>query len=213
MTAAEAAALDPLQRLLLEASYQAAENAGVPLEDFCGTNTSVFAGSFTTDYTEMLWRDPQTVQMYQCTNSGHSRSNIANRLSYFYDLKGPSVSVDTACSTSLIALHLGCQSIWTGDAKQSLVAGASVILGPEVMMTMSMMRFLSPDGRCYTFDARGNGYARGEGVGCLLLKSMKDAIRDGDTIREFTQSLVLSPMHANSAQRRCDQRHGIEPRW
>ena len=183
MTAAEAAALDPVQRLLLEASFEAAENAGVPLEKFCGSETSVFAGAFATDYTDVLLRDPESLPMYQCTNAGFCRSNIANRLSYFYDLRGPSVAIDTACSTSLVALHLGCQSLWTGDAKQSLIAGASVMLGPEIMMTMSMMRMLSPDGRCYTFDSRANGYSRGEGVGCLLLKPLQDAVRDGDTIR------------------------------
>ena len=199
MTAAEAAALDPQQRLLLECSYEAMENSGHSLDEVMGSNTSVFVGSFCADYTDMLWRDPETVPMYQCTNAGHSRANIANRLSYFYDLKGPSVTIDTACSTSLVALHLGCQSLRTGDAKQALVAGASVILSHEVMVTMSMMkfvpvlspvrmntkfpRFMSPDGRCYTFDERASGYARGEGVGCLLLKPLADALKDRDTIR------------------------------
>ena len=140
LTAAEAAALDPQQRFLLECSYEAVENAGLSLGDFQGSSTSVFVGSFCTDYTDMLWRDPESVPMYQCTNAGHSRANMANRLSYFYDLKGPSVTIDTACSTSLVALHLGCQSLRTGDARRALVAGASAILSHEVMVTMSMMR-------------------------------------------------------------------------
>ena len=89
----------------------------------------------------MLLRDPDTVPMYQCTNSGHSRATLANRLSYFFDLHGPSVTIDTACSASLVSLHLGCQSLRTGDAKCAIVAGANVILSHEIMIAMSMMRY------------------------------------------------------------------------
>lgn len=131
----------------------------------------------------MLVRDPEALPMYQCTNAGQSRAITANRLSYFFDLRGPSVTVDTACSGSLVALHLGCQSLRTGDASTAVVAGVNTILSHEFMSTMSMMKFLSPDGRCYTFDERANGYARGEGVGCLVLKPLEDAIRDHDTIQ------------------------------
>ena len=146
----------------------------------------------------MLMRDPETVPLYQATSSGHSRAIIANRLSYFFDFKGPSVTIDTACSASLVALHLACQSLRTGETRQAVVAGANVILSHEMTISMSMMRFaahkecllvltlprfLSPDGRCYTFDERANGYARGEGVGCLYLKPLDAAIQDGDTIR------------------------------
>ncbi|KAH8799346.1 putative polyketide synthase [Xylogone sp. PMI_703] len=183
MTNAEAAALDPQQRLLLECTYEALENAGTSLLEVQGSKTSCFVGSFCGDYTDMLMRDPETVPMYQCTNSGHSRAILANRLSYFFNLQGPSATIDTACSASLVALHLGCQSLRTGDAKRAVVAGANVILSHEIMITMSMMRFMSPDGRCYTFDDRANGYARGEGVGCVILKPLEDALRDGDTIR------------------------------
>ncbi|KAL6715297.1 hypothetical protein ACLMJK_007562 [Lecanora helva] len=183
MNNTEVAALDPQQRLLLECTYEALENAGTPLCEILGTQTSVFVGSFCGDYTDMLLRDPDTVPMYQCTNSGHSRATLANRISYFFDLHGPSVTIDTACSASLVSLHLGCQSLRTGDAKRAIVAGANVILSHEIMIAMSMMRFMSPDGRCYTFDDRANGYARGEGVGSIILKPLADALRDGDTVR------------------------------
>ncbi|OKL57046.1 hypothetical protein UA08_07371 [Talaromyces atroroseus] len=183
MTNAEAAALDPQQRLLLEGTFEALENGGITLEKIMGSKTSCFVGSFSGDYTDMLLRDPDSVPMYQCTNAGQSRAITANRISYFFDLKGPSVTVDTACSGSLVALHLACQSIRTGDAKTAIAAGVNTVLSHEFMSTMSMMRFLSPDGRCYTFDERANGYARGEGVGCLILKPLKDALRDNDTIR------------------------------
>ena len=148
-----------------------------------GTKTSVFVGSFSGDYTDLLLRDSDAVPMHQCTNAGQSRAITANRISYFFDLKGPSVTVDTACSGSLVSLHLACQNIRTGESKLAIAAGVNTILSHEFMTTMSMMRFLSPDGRCYTFDERANGYARGEGVGCLILKPLSDAIRDGDAVR------------------------------
>ena len=94
----------------------------------------------------MLLRDPDTVPMYQCTNSGHSRATLANRISYFFDLHGPSVTIDTACSASLVSLYLGCQSLRTGDANRAIVAGANMILSHEIMIAISMMRYgrLSP---------------------------------------------------------------------
>jgi acyl transferase domain-containing protein len=148
-----------------------------------GSDTAVFMGTFFQDYTDMLLRDPDSLPLYHSTSNGQSRAMISNRISYIYDLKGPSVTIDTACSSSLVALHLACQSIRTGEAKQAVVGGANLILGPEVMMSMSMLRFLSPDGRSYSFDSRANGYARGEGVGCLVVKPLADALRDGDAIR------------------------------
>ena len=105
-----------------------------------GTKTSCFVGSFCGDYTDMLVRDPDSIPMYQCTNAGQSRAITANRVSYFFDLKGPSVTVDTACSGSLVAFHLACQSIRTGDAKMALASGVNTVLSHEFMSTMSMMR-------------------------------------------------------------------------
>lgn len=110
------------------------------MERIMGTKTSVFVGSFATDYTDLLLRDPEALPMHQCTNSSQSRAMISNRLSYFFDLHGPCVTVDTACSGSLVALHLGCRSLQTGDAKCSVVAGVNVILSHEFMITMSMMK-------------------------------------------------------------------------
>ena len=108
-----------------------------------GSNTSVFVGSFCGDYTDVLLRDTEAVPLYQATSSGHSRAIIANRLSYFFDFKGPSVTIDTACSSSLVALHLACQSLRTGEARQAIVAGANVILSHEITISMSMMRYVS----------------------------------------------------------------------
>ncbi|PVH89083.1 putative polyketide synthase [Cadophora sp. DSE1049] len=183
MTSAEVDALDPQQRLLLECSYEALENAGTPMDKIMGSNTAVFVGTFSQDYTDVLLRDLETLPLYQATSAGQSRAITSNRLSYFYDLKGPSVTIDTACSGSLVALHLACQSLRTGETEQAFVGGTSVILNHDGTISLSMMRFLSPDGRCYTFDSRANGYARGEGVGVVFIKPLANAIRDGDTIR------------------------------
>lgn len=106
-----------------------------------GSKTACFVGSFSGDYTDLLLRDPECVPMYQCTNAGQSRAMMANRVSYFYDLKGPSVTVDTACSGSLVALHLACRSLQTGDAAMAIAAGVNLILSHEFMATMSMMRY------------------------------------------------------------------------
>ncbi|KAF3392596.1 Compactin diketide synthase mokB [Penicillium rolfsii] len=183
MTSDEAAAMDPQQRLLLEVTYEGLENAGIPLSRVMGTKTSCYVGSFGADYTDLLLRDPECVPMYQCTNAGQSRAMMSNRVSYFFDLKGPSVTVDTACSGSLVALHLACQSLRTQDASMAIAAGVNLILSHDFMSTMSMMRFLSPDGRCHTFDEKANGYSRGEAIACLILKPLVSALRDGDTIR------------------------------
>ncbi|KAF2419578.1 putative polyketide synthase [Tothia fuscella] len=172
MTKAEAAALDPQQRLLLESCYEAFENAGIRMEDVFGSNTSVFVGSFCKDWGEITLRDP-----------GIGQAMLSNRLSYYFNLTGPSVTLDTACSASLVALHLAVQSLKSGESKQAVVGGVNVMLNHDMMVTMSSMRFLSPDGRSYTYDSRANGYARGEGVSCLILKPLADALAAGDTIR------------------------------
>ncbi|KAK6826286.1 hypothetical protein RU639_005388 [Aspergillus parasiticus] len=192
MTSDEAAAMDPQQRLLLEVTYESFENAGIPMTKIMGSSTACFVGCFNADYTDLLLRDPDRIPMYQCTNSGQSRAMTANRVSYFFDMKGPSVTVDTACSGSLTALHLACQSLRTGDASMAVAAGVNVILSHEFMSTMTMMKFLSPDGRCHTFDENASGYARGEGIGCLILKPLRDAIQDHDPIRVIIRGSGLN---------------------
>ncbi|MCJ1393661.1 hypothetical protein MMC18_006537 [Xylographa bjoerkii] len=181
ITRDEAAAMDPQQRLLLECSYEALENAGTTIKDVVGSDTSVYMGSFCRDWTDILNRDIEALPFYQATGTGQAL--LANRLSYFYDLKGPSISIDTACSSSLVAIHLACQSLRAGESKRAIVGGSNVILSHETMISMSRMRFLSPDGRCFTYDHRANGYSRGEGAACLILKPLEEALRDGDTIR------------------------------
>ncbi|KAL8810423.1 MAG: hypothetical protein Q9200_002591 [Gallowayella weberi] len=183
MTQAEANAMDPQQRMLLEVTYEALENAGVPLSKVIGSQTACFIGGFTRDYEDNSKSEIAQALLYTATGQGLTM--LSNRLSWFYDLRGPSVSLDTACSSSLVALHLACQNIKasTAESRQAIVGGVNLMLLPDQVSTMTPLHFLSPDGQCYSFDERANGYARGEGAGIVVLKHVDDAIRDGDCIR------------------------------
>ncbi|KAH7265653.1 uncharacterized protein BKA55DRAFT_590873 [Fusarium redolens] len=177
----EAKAMDPQQRLQLESAYEALENAGISIDQASGTKTSVHIGVFNKDYADIMCRDPETGPLYQATGNG--QSILSNRISYFFNLKGPSVTVDTACSSSLVGLHLAVQGLRMGEAEQAIVGGTNLIFSPDIMVAMSLLGFLSPDGRSYAFDHRAKGYARGEGIATLVLKPLDKAIRDGDPIR------------------------------
>lgn len=155
-----------------------------------GTETGVYVGTFMNDWGEITRRDPDALPMYQPTGSGHSM--LAGRLSYFYNLRGPSMTVDTACSASFVALHNACSALRAGDCASALVGGVNSLLNHDFLSTMSSMSFLSADGRSYTYDKRANGYARGEGVACVLLKRLDHAIRDGDTIRAVIRGVALN---------------------
>ncbi|KAI0596521.1 hypothetical protein F4775DRAFT_594205 [Biscogniauxia sp. FL1348] len=181
ITPTEAKALDPQQRIQLESAYEALENAGITLDEVSGSSTGVYIGTSNHDYEHMLWKDPDSLPLYHAV--GVSASIMANRISYFFNLKGPSVTIDTACSSSLVALHQACQSLRLGETKQAIVGGANLILEPGMLIPMSSLKFFSPDGTCYTYDHRASGYGRGEGVGTVILKPLDDAVRDGDTIR------------------------------
>ncbi|MCQ3938431.1 MAG: non-ribosomal peptide synthetase [Chloroflexi bacterium] len=176
----EAARMDPQQRLLLEVSWEALENAFIPPHTLAGTRTGVFMGISSYDYSRLQFDDPERIDAYAGTGNAHSIA--ANRLSYFFDLRGPSMAVDTACSSSLVAAHLACQSLRSGESDLALAGGVNLILTPELTITFSQARMLSPDGRCKTFDAGADGYVRGEGCGVIVLKRLSDALRDGDTI-------------------------------
>ena len=183
MTQGEANAMDPQQRILLETTYEAFENAGLPLGEVVGSDTACFVGGFTREYDDVTTSELAKTLLY--TTTGNGLTMMSNRLSWFYDLHGPSVSLDTACSSSLVALHLGCQAIKSSmsDKRQAIVGGVNLMLVPDQMTTMNPLHFLSPDSQCYSFDDRANGYTRGEGIGIMVLKHIDDAIRDGDHIR------------------------------
>ena len=177
----EARSLDPQQRLVLAVAWEALENAGVSPRALNGSAVSVFLGSTGSEYQRFGERAPAGERdAYFAT--GAMLSVIAGRLSYALGLQGPAVTLDTACSSSLVATHLACQSLRAQECSLALAGGVSLILSPEVMAGLALTRALSPDGHCRTFDARANGYVRGEGCGVLVLKRLSDARRDGDRI-------------------------------
>jgi acyl transferase domain-containing protein len=141
----------------------------------------VFCGSFTNDYREMIHKDLEHYPKYSVTGTG--AAILANRISYFYNLHGPSVTLDTACSSSLVGLHMGNQSIRDGEADISIVVGSALHFDPTIYTTMTDLGFLSVDGRCRAFDAGGSGYVRGEGICAVILKRKSQALSDGNNIR------------------------------
>ncbi len=180
ITPREAQSIDPQQRLLLEVSWSALEDAGVANKNLAGSNTGVFIGISSSDYSQLRFHYDLDVDAYVGTGNAHSIA--ANRLSYLFDLKGPSMAVDTACSSSLVALHLASQSLKTGECNLAIAGGVNLMLSPELTQTFTVAGMMAEDGRCKTFDADADGYVRGEGCGVVILKRLADAQRDGDRI-------------------------------
>lgn len=138
VAAGEARTLDPQQRILLETSYEALENAGIPAERVRGSKTGVYVATFSQDWETMLMKDTHDLLKYHVL--GTHKAIVANRVSYFLDLKGPSVTLDTACSGGLVALHLACQSLKTGESNMAMVSGTNLILSPELMFGMTFLK-------------------------------------------------------------------------
>jgi amino acid adenylation domain-containing protein/non-ribosomal peptide synthase protein (TIGR01720 family) len=176
----ETETIDPQQRLVLEVSWEALENAGIPIEQLAGTQTGVFIGISSNDYHRLQITSGITPNAYFGT--GNAQSIAANRVSYLWDLQGPSWTVDTACSSSLVAVHQACQSLRQGESDLAIAGGVNLILSPDLTIAFSQAQMLSPHGRCKTFDAEADGYVRGEGCGIIVLKRLSEAKRDGDNI-------------------------------
>jgi acyl transferase domain-containing protein len=178
----EASQMDPQQRLLLETAYEALEHAGETLERLRGSAAGVFVGvhSHSSDYGWFQLRELEEVGTYTSTGTAHSI--VANRLSYWLDLRGPSLAVDTACSSSLVAAHLAVQSLRARECDLAVAGGVNLLLSPEVTVALSKMRMMAADGRCKTFDARADGFVRGEGCGVVVLKRLSDALAGNDPI-------------------------------
>ena len=176
----EAARMDPQQRVLLEVAWEALEDAGQVPEQLAGSRTGAFIGISTYDYGHFQLAHPDHIDAY--TGTGSALSIAANRLSYFYDFRGPSMAIDTACSSSLVAIHLACRSLRDGECTLALAGGANVILSPALAINFSKAGVMAADGRCKTFDARADGYVRGEGAGILVLKPLSRALADADPI-------------------------------
>ncbi|KAF2188006.1 ketoacyl-synt-domain-containing protein [Zopfia rhizophila CBS 207.26] len=178
---AEAETLDPQHRLLLENVYEAIESAGLTLEDLQGSDTGVFVGMMRCDYFDNANRDIEATSG-QIMTTGTSRSIASNRISYTFDFRGPSVTLDTACSSSMLAVHLAVASLRQGESKIAFACGTSLNLTPNEFISLTKMNMMSADGRSKMFDEAANGYGKGEGVGVVCLKRLDAAIHDDDHI-------------------------------
>ena len=173
--------IDPQQRVLLELAWEALEDARIPPAKLEGRPVGVYMGIFLDEYWDLQrYAAPSSVGMH--TNTGGTLSIAANRISYFLDLKGPSIAVDTACSSSLTAVHLACRDIQAGTCSAALAGGANFLLTPQTTRGFQQAQMLSPDGRCRAFDQGASGYGRSDGAGVVVLKRLSDAMKDGDPI-------------------------------
>lgn len=190
ISALEASVLDPQIRLLLETVYEALEAGGQTIDQLKGTDTAVYAGQMVNDYELLMHRDSDNLGKYHAT--GTARTMLSNRVSYFYDWHGPSMTLDTACSSSLVALHLAVEQLRSGRSKVAVVAGSNLLLDPGSFIAETNMQMLSPDGRSRMWDAKADGYARGEGVAALVLKSRSAAEADGDSIECIIRNTAVN---------------------
>ncbi|HEX8619255.1 MAG TPA: polyketide synthase, partial [Thermoanaerobaculia bacterium] len=190
MSPAEARLTDPQQRMLLELSFACLEDAGILPAALKGTNAGVFVGASTCDYSRLVQEAGVEVEPHH--GVGSSLAVIANRVSYFFDLSGPSLVVDTACSSSLVALHSAVQSLRAGECSAALVGGVNLICHPDLSIAYHKAGMLSPDGRCKVFDASANGYVRSEGAVVLLLKPLRAAIADANHIHAVIRGSAIN---------------------
>jgi acyl transferase domain-containing protein/NADPH:quinone reductase-like Zn-dependent oxidoreductase/acyl carrier protein/SAM-dependent methyltransferase len=188
----EAVGMDPQQRLLLEASWEALEHAGQAPDRLMGTRTGVFVGIGGVDYSYLSLKGDDPARFDAYFGTGNALSVAAGRLSYILGLRGPSLSVDTACSASLVAVHLACQSLRNGECTLALAGGVNAILSPEATINFCRARMLAIDGRCKTFDASADGYVRGEGAGVVVLKRLSQAVVDGDSILALIRGTAVN---------------------
>src|SRR5262245_37967984 len=190
LTPREAVRMDPQQRWLLETAWEAIQDAGYPLPALAGSGAGVYVGVSSCDYGDIQKRDRYDADMH--TSTGQALSIASNRVSYLFDLRGPSLSVDTACSSSLVALDLACRALWRGDISLALVGGVNAILQADVAVAFSKAGMLSPTGRCRAFDAGADGFVRSEGAGVVVLKPLSQALADGDRVYAAIRATVTN---------------------
>src|SRR6201995_5780906 len=176
----EAEAMDPQQRLMLEVAYEALEHAGIATEELSGVRAAVLMGVYYGEYQTISAANPDTIDAYSATGNAHAVA--VGRIAYLLGLRGPAVAIDSACSSSLVTIHLACQSLRLRESDLALAGGVSLILRPETQIAMAKWGMLSPRGRCHSFDSRADGFVRGEGCGVVVLKRLTDAVRDGDRV-------------------------------
>ncbi|KAH8704702.1 putative polyketide synthase [Talaromyces proteolyticus] len=186
----EAMWMDPQQRKLLEVVYEAFESGGVTLDTVSGSQTAVFVGSFTSDYQQMSFKEPDFRHSYAAT--GVDPGIISNRISHVFNLHGPSILVNTACSSSVYAMHNACNALRNHECTAAVVGGTNLIITVDQHMNTAKLGVLSPTSTCHTFDASADGYGRADGVGAVYLKRLSDAVRDGDPIRAVIRTSAVN---------------------
>ncbi|WP_299608349.1 SDR family NAD(P)-dependent oxidoreductase [uncultured Aquimarina sp.] len=217
ISGAEAEMMDPQQRLFLEHCWKAIEDAGIDPKTLSGTKSGVYVGASTGDYLSSVEDIPASAFW------GNSSSILASRISYFLNLKGPAVPIDTACSSSLVALDMGCKSLINMESDLIITGGVNVMTTPNFYKLSSRAGMLSPDGKCYSFDSRANGFVPGEGVGVIVMKRLSDAERDGDRIygvikgsvtnQDGTSNGILAPsvLSQTSLEKEAYEKFAINP--
>lgn len=192
----EAELMDPQQRLLLELTWAALEDAGIAPDRLERSDTGVFAGVTASDYARMAAADQANLNAYWGT--GNAPSVIAGRIAYTFGLHGPCMSIDTACSSALVAIHNAVQNLRLGECGMALVVSSNLVLAPEATIAFSKARMLSSDGRCQSFDERANGYVRSEGAAALVLKPLSRAHADGDRVHAIIRATAINQDGASS---------------
>ncbi|KAF2686174.1 ketoacyl-synt-domain-containing protein [Lentithecium fluviatile CBS 122367] len=190
MTKKEIEAMDPQQRLTLEIVYECLQTAGQNPKELRGRKIGIFMGTFEGDWLELDGRDTQNSHVYRL--QGYGDYEIGNRVHYEFGFMGPSVTIRTACSSSLTGLHYACHALFTGECEAAVVAGVNLIFSPRTTSTMQEQGVMSPTGSCKSFDAGADGYARGEAVSAVYVKKLSDAIRDGDPMRAVIRSTTIN---------------------
>ncbi|KAK6513545.1 hypothetical protein TWF281_005168 [Arthrobotrys megalospora] len=186
----EATYMDPQQRKILEVVYECFESAGAPIEKLSGSNTGCYVGNFTIDYPIMQTRDIDGMHRYGMVGMGSTI--LSNRISHAFNLNGPSMVLDTACSSSMYCLHAACTALEAGDCDGAIVAAANLVQSIEQQVGVMKAGVLSKTSTCHSFDASADGYGRADGVGALYLKRLSDAIRDGDPIRSVIRGSAVN---------------------
>ncbi|XP_046573681.1 hybrid PKS-NRPS synthetase pytA-like [Haliotis rubra] len=217
----EAAQMDPQQRQVLECTYMALEDAGITRQQIAGQKVGVYIGSMTVDYGDLISTKSQDVTNHTVT--GQARSIISNRVSYVFNLTGPSMTIDTACSSSIVALHQAGLALRAGDCSIAICGGVNMLIHPAYFIKLSKAQMLSPTGQCHAFSANADGYTRGEGCGVIIVKLLSQALHDGDNIwgtivtglnqdgRQVTPITAPSGKQQQELLNDIYTRHGIDP--
>ncbi len=188
----EATRIDPQQRLLLEVTWEAFEDARIPIDRFAGDQAGVFVGISTHDYADVQMYPQHRAAIDAYSNTGGAGAIAPNRLSYAFDFTGPSMAVDTACSSALTAVHLACRALQNGDCRIAVAGGVQVLLRPELTVGFCRATMLSPEGHCKAFDAAADGYVRSEGAGVVLVRRLEDALAEGDRIYAIIAATAIN---------------------